>query len=492
MTPEQLKASILQLAIQGKLVPQRPEEGTAEELYQQIKREKKKLISAGKLKKEKPLPPIEESEMPFDIPETWKWVRLGEIVLKLGSGSTPIGGRRVYVNAGIKFIRSQNVYNDGLRISNVAFISEEINNKHLGSQVMPQDVLLNITGASIGRCAVVPDDFDLSNVNQHVMIIRLIDKTLRKWVHLAMISPYIQKLIMNVQVGVSREGLSATKLAHFLIPMPPLAEQQRTVEKIEQMLPLVEQYGEAYTALESLDARFPDDMRKSILQYAIQGKLVPQRPEEGTAEDLYQQIQQEKKKLIAAGKLKKEKPLPPITEDEIPFDIPESWKWVRLRDICSRFSTGPFGSMLHKSDYCTEGTPVINPTNVVHGRIDVSKAERVSDETRARLSSFAIEYGDILLARRGNLSKCAAALQSNVGWLCGTGAFIIHPLIILPDWFCVFYVSVYVQAYLMADSVGTTMNNLNQTLLGKLPIPLPPLAEQQRIVEKAKISRCYS
>ncbi len=225
-------------------------------------------------------------------------------------------------------------------------------------------------------------------------------------------------------------------------------------------------------------------LRQRILDLAIRGKLVPQRPEDGTAEELYQQIQQEKKKLIAAGKLKKEKPLPPISEDEIPFDIPESWKWVRLQSICSRFSTGPFGTMLHKCDYSVRGIPVVNPTNIIDGSIVTKKVERISEETRDRLAAYKLNVGDIVLARRGNLAKSAAVGKNENGWLCGTGSFMIHPIYVSTQWFCHLYVSQYVQSYLLADSVGTTMNNLNQGLLGKLPIPLPPLAEQQRIVEK--------
>ena len=233
--PDDMKKSILQMAIQGKLVEQRPEEGTADELYEQIVAEKTRLIKNGKIKKEKPLPEISEDEMPFEIPESWKWVRLNELCEKIGSGSTPSGGRNVYKESGIKFLRSQNVYNDGLRYEGIVYISEEQN--RLGSIVKAKDILLNITGGSIGRCAVVPDDFDIANINQHVMIIRNVELELRFWLHTIIISPYIQNKIMDVQVGVSREGLSAEKLKNFMIPLPPLAEQKRIVAKLEQMLP---------------------------------------------------------------------------------------------------------------------------------------------------------------------------------------------------------------------------------------------------------------
>ena len=237
--PEDMKKSILQLAMQGKLVEQRPEEGTAEELYKQIVAEKAKLIKEGKIKKEKPLDEINEEEIPFEIPKSWKWIRLNELCEKIGSGSTPTGGKNVYKERGIKFLRSQNVYNDGLRYEGIAYISEEQNRP--SSIVKAKDILLNITGGSIGRCAIVPDDFDVANINQHVMIIRNIVLDLRFWLHAVIVSTYIQNKIMDVQVGVSREGLSAEKLKNFLIPLPPLAEQKRIVNKLEKMLSYCDQ-----------------------------------------------------------------------------------------------------------------------------------------------------------------------------------------------------------------------------------------------------------
>ena len=237
--PKDMQKSILQYAIQGKLVEQREEEGTSEELYKQIQAEKEKLIKEKKIKKEKPLAEITDDEVPFEIPESWKWVRLGNLCEKIGSGSTPTGGKSVYKESGIKFLRSQNIYNDGLRMDGIVYISEDQNK--LGSVVKPKDILLNITGGSIGRCALVPDDFDLANINQHVMIIRNLSLDNRFFLHLVLISPYIQAMIMSVQVGVSREGLSAEKLKNFLIPLPPLAEQKRIVAKIEEMLPYCQQ-----------------------------------------------------------------------------------------------------------------------------------------------------------------------------------------------------------------------------------------------------------
>ena len=207
--PDALKKSILQQAVQGKLVPQDPSDESATILLERIRKEKEQLIKTGKLKRDKhesvifrrdnshyeKLDRIErciDDEIPFEIPESWSWIRLSQLTMKIGAGSTPTGGRSVYLSEGVKFIRSQNVYNDGLRLNDVVYISEETNQKKSGSIVCPKDILLNITGGSIGRCAIVPDDFDVANVNQHVMIIRLIDPQLRMWIHTVHISFFYQ------------------------------------------------------------------------------------------------------------------------------------------------------------------------------------------------------------------------------------------------------------------------------------------------------------
>ena len=229
----------------------------------------------------------------------------------------------------------------------------------------------------------------------------------------------------------------------------------------------------------------PEQLKASILQYAIQGKLVEQRPEEGTGEELYQQIQAEKKRLIKEGKIKKDKPLPEIAEDEIPFDIPESWRWVRFSEIMSTMSTGPFGSMLHKTDYIEKGIPLVNPANMVNGKIVPSDKMMISEATRRRLSSYILHAGMIVLGRRGEMGRCAVVTEKEDGWLCGTGSFFMEPSMSLYVYYVVsLFSSPYVKFYLGGESVGTTMSNLNHTILSKMPIPLPPLAEQRRIVAK--------
>jgi type I restriction enzyme S subunit len=194
---ETLRNKLFDAAIQGKLSEQRLEDGTAEELYTKLQAEKTVLMQEGKAKKEKVLPEIAETEIPFDIPPNWKWVRLGDISVKISSGNTPAGGNKsnVYVEKGYSFFREQNIYNDGIHEEGLVYITEELLKTRENSTVMPMDILLNITGGSIGRCALVPDDFRKGSINQHILIVRMIDPRLRFYVHTCICSPYIQKYI---------------------------------------------------------------------------------------------------------------------------------------------------------------------------------------------------------------------------------------------------------------------------------------------------------
>jgi restriction endonuclease S subunit len=235
-----LRQSILQDAVLGRLTEdwrfKNPNIEPASELLKKIKIEKKQLIKEKKIKKEKMSPQIEKEEIPFEIPKSWEWCRMQNISEKLGAGSTPKGGSSVYVSEGIMFFRSQNIYNKRLRLNNVAFISNEIHDKMKGTKVRAKDILLNITGGSIGRSTLISDDFKTANVSQHVAIVRMIELETRQFIRNLIISPYFQARIMDVQVGVSREGLSMTSLKDLLVPLPPLEEQKVIVEKTNQLL----------------------------------------------------------------------------------------------------------------------------------------------------------------------------------------------------------------------------------------------------------------
>ena len=425
---------------------------------------------------------INFQEVPFDIPENWMWVTLGSILNKLTDGThkTP-----KYTSTGVKFVSVKDMSNGFLSLENTKYISEE-EHKELYARCNPEkgDLILSKVGTT-GVPAIV-DTTEPFSLFVSVALLKFDCKCIDiKFLYYMLMSPLVQAQATENTRGVGNKNWVLDAIASTMVVLPPLVEQKRIVAKIEELLPLVDRYAASYEKLEQFNAKFPEDMKKSILQYAIQGKLVEQRPEEGTAEELYQQIQTEKKRLTKEGKIKKEKPLPEIAEDEIPFDIPESWKWVRFSEIMSTMSTGPFGSMLHKTDYIEKGIPLVNPANMVNGKIVPSDKMMISEATRRRLSSYILHAGMIVLGRRGEMGRCAVVTEKEDGWLCGTGSFFMEPSMSLYVYYVVsLFSSPYVKFYLGGESVGTTMSNLNHTILSKMPIPLPPLAEQRRIVAK--------
>ncbi|MCI7168548.1 MAG: restriction endonuclease subunit S [Bacteroidales bacterium] len=227
-------------------------------------------------------------------------------------------------------------------------------------------------------------------------------------------------------------------------------------------------------------------LRQKILDLAIHGKLVPQDPNDEPASVLLERIRAEKERLIAEGKIKRSKKS--ATSDtshyeNVPFEVPEGWCWSCIENVCSKFTTGPFGSMVHKSDYVIDGgVPMVNPANMIGGNISYNKLMFVSELRAKDLQRYRLEPSDILLARRGDLTKCVVIKEEQKDWLCGTGSFVLHTILLLPTYFKLLYSSTYIQSILTSESVGATMDNLNQGLLSSIIIPIPPIEEQQRIV----------
>lgn len=235
---ESLNKTIVQLAITGHLVKQDPKEESASELLRQVSAEKERLISNKEITRPKALPPIQNEEKLFDLPPGWSWCRLGDIVSKLGSGSTPRGGKSAYTESGIPFLRSQNILNEGVKFDGVAFIPEETHEKMKGTKVFSNDILLNITGGSLGRSAIYPSSPKEANVSQHVSIIRLLKPIPPEYIHMLLLSPLVQKMIWDRQVGVAREGLSKKVLELFEIPLPPLHEMKRILRVTKELTEL--------------------------------------------------------------------------------------------------------------------------------------------------------------------------------------------------------------------------------------------------------------
>ena len=476
MTPQELKSSILQLAVQGKLVEQRPEEGTAEELYQQIQEEKQRLIKEEKQKKEKPLPKITEDEMPFDIPESWKWVRWGML-----SNSIQYGYNASALPSGnIKMVRISDIQNDRIQWESVPYCN--IDKDDIPTYLLREnDILFARTGGTVGKSYIVKDVHEKAIYAGYLIRTQYSSLLCPEYMKHFMGSELYWQQLRNGTIATAQPNCNGKTLAKMILPLPPLAEQKRIVAKIEELLPYIDRYEKAWSRLEELNKRFPEDMQKSVLQMAIQGKLVEQRPEEGTAEELYQQIQTEKQKLIAEGKIKKEKPLPEITEDEVPFEIPTNWMWARLGNISDKLTDGSHNPPPNTGS----GYPVISAKNVKNGLISFENVDRYTDKAGFDKENprTNISYGDIIMGIIGGSIGNIGIYLHNEKVIAQRSIAIIHTLI-NSDYLMIILRCPYIQNLMHAVAAGSAQGGVYLGTLKKLLIPLPPLAEQKRIVEK--------
>lgn len=474
MTPQELKSSILQLAIQGKLVEQRLEEGTAEELYQQIQAEKRRLIKVGTVKNQVPSPDILEEDKPFDIPESWMWCRITECGFFV-SGYTPKPSH--LTNSGsIPYFKVSDMNTKG----NELWLS--ITSNYLKSSNTCKTYPINTIVYPKNGGAVFTNKKRILAQNS------VIDLNTGGYYPFEPLSlSYIYLFLSTIDFrfyykGTALPTLDMGKLATILIPLPALAEQKRIVAKIEELLPYIDRYEQAWSKLENFNQRFPGDMQESILQMAIQGKLVEQRSEEGTGEELYRQIQAEKQKLIKAGKIKKEKPLPEISEDEKPFDIPESWGWYKLASVCSKITDGEHKTPRRSQEY--SGYYLLSARNVRDGFIDLNDVDYV-DESEYKLISTRCnpKKGDVLISCSGSIGRCTIVNDDN-NYVMVRSAAMVSP-ILLDSKFMMFAIqSETVQAQIRKKTKQTAQANLFQDAIRNILIPIPPLFEQKRIVSK--------
>ncbi|WP_026759369.1 restriction endonuclease subunit S [Selenomonas ruminantium] len=490
MNAQQLKNSILQRAIEGRLVPQRPEEGSAKELLEKIQEEKNRLIAEKKIKKSKPLPPISDDEKPFDIPDSWEWVRFDEFgVYKKGPFGSALT-KSMFVPKGIDTIKvyeQKNAIQKDATLGNYYISRKYFEEKMTGFEVKSGDIIVSCAG-TIGETYILPDGCETGIINQALMRMKLMPS-----VYVPFFLLYFDSILKNTARKSSKGSALKNippfaELKSYLVPLPPLAEQQRIMEKIEELLPLIDQYDKAHTKLTAFNKRFPEMMKKSILQYAIEGKLVEQRKEEGTADELLQQIQAEKKQLIEEKKLKETKPLPPITEDEIPFDIPDTWKWIRLDDIVVKdIKRGKAPSYINKSNTLV----FAQKCNTKEGSINLELAKCLDE---AKLIKYpANEFmlnEDIIVNSTGTGTMGRVGLYrstdnpKNLPIVPDSHVTIIRPSNSISHKY-IYAVLKHNQAYLEKQGEGSTnQKELKPLTLQKLLIPLPPLNEQHRIVAK--------
>lgn len=429
MTPEQLKASIIFSAIQGKLVEQRDEEPAVDTTNIKIKK-------------------IEEIE--FDIPEKWKIAHLETVTISIASKQYQIAASEFKTVGKYPVISQSKEYVIG-------YCDDD-------SKLFRHEEPIVIFGDHTTEVKYI--DFDFVVGADGVKIFEPISNIL--------IVKFLKFVLEFYSTGLEKVG-GYTRHYKYIkdkpIPLPPLEEQRRIVAKIEELLPFVDRYAASYEKLEQFNAKFPEDMKKSILQYAIQGKLVEQRPEEGTAEDLYKSIQEEKQKLIKEGKIKKEKPLAEITEDEIPFDIPDNWKWMKLGECINLLS----GQDLTADRYNEKNEGTIYLT----GASNLDDNENIIINRWTTSPTSVAHKGDLLLTCKGTIGKTAiltvdeAHIARQIMAITG---------IQLDTTFIKYFIKISVD--MLQRKAKSMIPGIDRDTVRNLLLPLPPLEEQHRIVAK--------
>lgn len=479
MTAEQLRNSILQEAISGRLVPQDPNDEPASALLARIREEKARLVKAKQIsKRDFEVLPITEDDVDYEIPTSWKWVRLGDIFKHSTGKALNEANKKGCLH---DYITTSNVYWGYFKLDKLRqmYYTEDEKEKCMATK----GDLLVLEGGDVGRAAIWDRDYDIFLQN-HIHKLRAYVPVCTEFYYYCLYLFHDMGLVGGKGIGI--QGLSSGALHQIIFPLPPLAEQKRIVAKLEELLPIVEQYGKAQTELDELNAALPARLRQSILQEAISGRLVPQDENE-TADGLKEQLLQ----AVNNSPLKKKWNSEPIEEDEVPFDIPENWKWIRLGDIVYTQT----GLSYSKGDLEKK---VSNPIRVLRGGNIQSGSWCTKDDDVMIAPEFVKK--DIFLKKNSfitpavtsleHLGKTALIREDHKDIVAGGFVLYLMPYDdkndALMEYLAYFFQSAFYNSFCktITNKSGQAFWNISREKLLKLTIPLPPLAEQQRIVAK--------
>ena len=512
MNGKQLKNSILQWAIQGKLVPQDPNDEPASVLLDKIRQEKERLIKEKKIKRDKNASIIYrgednsyyekilstgevkciDEEIPFEIPQGWEWCRIRNISQSyIGLTYSPSEVSPL----GTIVLRSSNIQDGKIVLDDVVRVTKNISEK---LQVEKNDIIIcarNGSAKLVGKSAIVKEIAEPMTFGAFMAICKT---TLYQYVSIFLQSDLFFSQLRDVSGTTTINQLTQSNFNNFIIPIPPIVEQYRISKKVNDVLPIIEIYGKKQEQLDRLNDNLRENIKKAILQEAIQGKLVPQITEEGTAQELLEQIKAEKQKLVKEGKLKKSalassvifrgddnkyyeqigKKCLDITE-QIPFEIPSNWKWCRVRNVSNSY----IGLTYKPTDIDEKGIIVLRSCNIRNGKLALDDIVRVSSSISEKLL---IEENDIIICARNGSKRLVgkSALIRNLTEPMTFGAFMA---------ICKTPIYEYMFAYLQSDlffgqlrdvSNTTTINQLTQNKFNDFLIPIPPVKEQERIAFK--------
>ena len=510
---QRLREMILQLAVQGKLVPQEPSDEPAAVLLAKIQAEKERLIQAGTIKRPKPLPPIQEDEKPFELPNGWEWVRLNDIGIT-ATGKTPSTQNANFYNGRIPFVGPGQITTDGRVTEADKFISEE--GRVETTIAKPSDILMVCIGGSIGKVALLKHEVAF---NQQINTVSPL-KISSKFLYLVLSSPYFQKSVLREATGSATPIINRSKWEFIPVTVASLAEQARIVAKVDALMALCDelealqqkraqlQLSTHHAVLESLaNAQTPLDLktawqrlqaampllftqpqqikglRDTILQLAVRGKLVPQDPTDEPAAVLLAKISAEKERLIKQGTIKRQKPLPPIREDEKPFELPQGWEWVRLMEFAT-VGTGSTPARDNNDYYEPAEINWVTSGETGQNFISFTK-EKISLKAIAETNVSIYPIGTLIVAMygqgktRGQVSELL--IEAGTNQACAA-IQLIEQDVYHRQYVKLFFKKSYEE--LRIQAAGGAQPNLNVAKIANTLISLPPLAEKKRIVAK--------
>lgn len=489
MNAQQLKNAILQEAIEGRLVPHDPNDEPASALLARIRKEKERLVKAGKLKKKDlEVKPISEDEIPFEIPESWEWVRLSQLCVRFSTG--PFGTmvhKEDYVDSvGHPLVNPTNIKNGHICSEGIKMVSD-YKYEELSGYVLQCDDFVLARRGDLSKIAIVSKHEEGWLAGTGAFFMHFIGGLFLPYFIQLYSTSYCQNYLLDQSVGGTMNNLNQKLLADFIMPIPPLAEQQRIVAKIEELLPKVEKYGKAQDELNKLNEELPERLKKSILQEAIEGRLVPQDPNDEPASVLLQKIREEKEQLVKAGKLKKKDlEVKLISDDEIPFDVPKGWEWSRLSGIALDSADGPFGSNLKSEHYTTrKEVRIIQLSNIGELGWKDNNSKYTTYEHLDTISRSEAFPGDVIIAKMMPAGRAIICPSDDPKYVLSSDAVRFDFDKRLNRKFLYYAINspVFInQVYSEVQGITRVRTSLSKLRFYLLPIP--PIAEQNRIVEK--------
>ena len=514
---KKLRELILELAVRGKLVPQNPDDEPASKLLERIEAEKAQLIKDGKLKKQKPLAPVTDEEKPFELPQGWEWVRLGSLFNSIISGGTPSKRNADFWNGEIPWASVKDLGKSKYIHATQDYITSE--GLEAGSKLVDKGDILICTRMGLGKIGVAQVPIA---INQDLKGVKLSSQIELEF----FLNTYSRIKIEGT--GTTVAGITQDQLLGYVITLPPLTEQQRIVDKVDELMSLCDQLEQQSehqldahqqltdtllaTLTDSANAQELNDnwqrlaqhfdllfsgpmgawaidrLKDTVLQLAVMGKLVPQNPDDEPASKLLERIEEEKARLVKEGKIKKPKKLPPVSDEEKPFELPEGWEWVKLSTI-TQFENGDRSSRYPSgADIVSNGVPFFGAPDIIDGKLAMSPELRFITESKfSELSNGKLQDLDVVILLRGSVGK-VALFQENDQYSTG---FINAQMVItrLYDKTMIGYFLKYLHSNFFNRQIddfrsGSAVQQMSASNLANILIPLPTLAEQHRIVAK--------